>query len=127
MTVLVTGASGFVGAAVARELVRRGTDVRVLLRTASNPRNLENLPVTRAVGDLQDRESLDRALRGCEALFHVAADYRLWVPDAAAMYRVNVDGTRSVLEAAVQAGVKRIVYTSSVATLGTTADGRPAE
>jgi dihydroflavonol-4-reductase len=127
MTVLVTGASGFVGAAVARELVRRGTDVRVLLRTASNPRNLENLPVTRAVGDLQDRESLDRALRGCEALFHVAADYRLWVPDAAAMYRVNVDGTRSVLEAAVQAGVKRIVYTSSVATLGTTADGRPAD
>lgn len=127
MTVLVTGASGFVGAAVARELVRRGTNVRVLLRTASNPRNLENLPVTRAVGDLQDRESLDRALRGCEALFHVAADYRLWVPDAAAMYRVNVDGTRSVLEAAVQAGVKRIVYTSSVATLGTTADGRPAD
>jgi dihydroflavonol-4-reductase len=127
MTVLVTGASGFVGAAVARELVRRGTDVRVLLRAGSNPRNLENLPVARAVGDLQDRASLDRAARGCEALFHVAADYRLWVPDAAAMYRVNVDGTRAVLEAAAQSGVKRIVYTSSVATLGTTSDGRPAD
>jgi dihydroflavonol-4-reductase len=127
MTALVTGATGFVGAAVARQLVHRGTDVRVLMRSASDQTNLEGLSVTRVVGDLQDPASLDRAVQGCEALFHVAADYRLWVPDAAAMYRTNVDGTRALLDAAARAGVKRIVYTSSVATLGTTADGRPAD
>lgn len=127
MTVLVTGATGFVGAALARKLLERGSEVRVLTRAGSNPRNLEGLSVTPIIGDLTDPASLDRAVQGCEALFHVAADYRLWVPDAAAMYRTNVDGTRAIIEAAARAGVKRIVYTSSVATLGTTSDGRPAD
>ena len=127
MTVLVTGATGFVGAAIARSLLKRGTDVRVLTRAASDLRNLDGLPVTRVVADLADPASLDRAVQGCEALFHAAADYRLWVPDRATMYRTNVDGTRALLEAAAHAGVKRIVYTSSVATLGTRSDGRPAD
>lgn len=127
MTILVTGATGFVGAAVARQLVARGTEVRVLARAGSDTRNLEGLSVTRVTGDLTDPASLDRAVKGCEALFHVAADYRLWVPDAATMYRTNVDGTRAIIEAAARAGVKRIVYTSSVATLGTRADRSPAD
>lgn len=127
MTVLVTGATGFVGAAIARSLLKRGTNVRVLTRAASDPRNLDGLAVARVVADLADPASLDRAVQGCEALFHAAADYRLWVPDPATMYRINVDGTRALLEAAGRAGVKRIVYTSSVATLGTRSDGRPAD
>ena len=127
MTVLVTGATGFVGSAVTRQLVRRGVDVRVLVRSGSSLRNLEGMPVTVMTGDLRDPASLDRALTGCEGLFHVAADYRLWVPDADAMYQANVDGTRAILMAATRANVRRIVYTSSVATLGVLANGRPAD
>ncbi len=121
-TVLVTGATGFVGAAVARRLVDAGAIVRALVRPTSDRRNLEGLPVVPVMGDLTDPSSLDAALRGCRGLFHVAADYRLWVRKPAAMYRVNVDGTRAILEAAARAGVERIVYTSSVATLGVPAD-----
>jgi dihydroflavonol-4-reductase len=120
---LVTGATGFVGAAVARALVQAGLPVRVLARAASNRRNLANLPVEIAIGDLEDPTSLARAVGGCRYLFHVAADYRLWVPDPAAMYRINVDGTRALMEAALSVGVERIVYTSSVATLGLVPDG----
>jgi len=127
MTVLVTGASGFVGGAVARALVARGTDVRVLLRDGSNRKNIQDLKVDVAIGDLTDRASLDRAARGCEGLFHVAADYRLWVPDQSSMYRANVEGTKAVIEAALAAGVKRVVYTSSVATLGTATGGKAAD
>jgi dihydroflavonol-4-reductase len=127
MMTLVTGATGFVGAAVVRRLLATGHKVRIIVRPGSNRRNLEGLAVEAVPGDLADPPSLARALKGCAALFHVAADYRLWVPDPDAMYRTNVDGTRDILREALSAGVKRIVYTSSVATLGTAADGSPAD
>jgi dihydroflavonol-4-reductase len=115
---LVTGASGFVGSAVARHLVARGWRVRVLLRPESDRRNVEGLAVETAYGALEDGASLNAALAGCSHLFHIAADYRLWVPDRAAMFRANVEGTRQLMESAAAAGLARIVYTSSVATLG---------
>jgi dihydroflavonol-4-reductase len=125
--VLVTGASGFIGSAVARALVARGASVRLLMRPGSDRRNVAGLPAEEVVGDLADRASLERAVSGCDAVFHVAADYRLWVRDAAAMQQVNVDGTRWLMEAAMAAGVRRVVHTSSVATLGHRQDGRPAD
>jgi dihydroflavonol-4-reductase len=125
MRALVTGASGFVGSAVARTLGKAGWQVRALVRAGSDRRNLQGLPVDVAVGDITDETSLDEALRGCEALFHVAADYRLWAPQPQLIYRTNVEGTRKVLEAARRAGVARIVYTSSVAAVGLPADGSP--
>lgn len=127
MTTLVTGATGFIGSAVVRKLIAAGHDVRAFVRPSSNPRNIEDLPIERAVGDLTDRGSLDRALRGCSFLFHVAADYRLWALDPRELFAANVDGTRNILEAAAAAGVQRAVYTSSVATLGRSTDGAPAD
>ena len=127
MTTLVTGATGFVGSAVARALLRRGEPVRALVRPNSARGLPGDLPVEPAFGDLDDPASLARAVAGCTALFHVAADYRLWVPQPAAMYRTNVEGTRELLLAAAAAGVRRIVYTSSVATLGLRADRRPSD
>jgi dihydroflavonol-4-reductase len=127
MRALVTGATGFVGAAVARALIADGWGVRALVREGSNRTNLGELPVELAVGDLTDRPSLDRALADCGALFHVAADYRLGAPDPSQLYRANVDGTRNILAAARQAGVGRVVYTSSVATIGIPADGTPGD
>ena len=124
---LVTGATGFLGSAVARALLRAGQEVRVLARPTSDRRNLADLSVEIAVGAMEDTASLARAVAGCRYLFHVAADYRLWVPDPAAMYRANVDGTRELMRAALAAGVERIVYTSSVATLGIVADGSADE
>lgn len=121
---LVTGATGFVGAAVTRRLLAAGHSVRVLARPRSDRRNLQGLDVEIAEGDLTDLASLARATHGCQAVFHVAADYRLWVPDPKPMYAANVDGTRAVVEAALNNGVERIVYTSSVATLGF---GNPAD
>ncbi|MGO8920030.1 MAG: hopanoid-associated sugar epimerase [Stellaceae bacterium] len=125
--VLVTGASGFVGSAVARALLAEGRSVRVLLRPGSARSNVADLAVDIRIGALEERESLAAALEGCGALFHVAADYRLWVRDAAAMYRANVDGTRALMEAALAGGVERVVYTSSVAVLGLKADGSAAD
>jgi dihydroflavonol-4-reductase len=125
MRALVTGATGFVGAAVARALVREGWQVRALARPGSDRRNIQALPVEVSEGNLADRPSLERALSGCEALFHVAADYRLGAPDPSQLYQTNVEGTRNILEAARQAGVRRVVYTSSVATVGIPADGSP--
>jgi dihydroflavonol-4-reductase len=124
---LVTGASGFVGSAVARALLAAGRRVRVLLRSSSDRRNLTGLDVEIRLGALEDRASLAAALDGCGALFHVAADYRLWVRDPAAMYAANVDGTRALMEAALAAGIPRIVHTSSVATLGLAAGGAAAD
>jgi dihydroflavonol-4-reductase len=124
---LVTGATGFVGAAVARALLADGWEVRALVREGSNRSNLRELAVELAVGDLTDRPSLDRAVAECGALFHVAADYRLGAPDPSELYRANVDGTRNILTAARQAGVGRVVYTSSVATIGIPADGTPGD
>ncbi|HEY1797987.1 MAG TPA: hopanoid-associated sugar epimerase [Stellaceae bacterium] len=115
---LVTGATGFVGAAVARALLAAGVPVRVLARPKSPRRNLEGLDVEIVQGALEHAPSLAAAVQGCRYLFHVAADYRLWVPDPADMFRANVDGTRALMEAALAAGVERIVYTSSVAVLG---------
>lgn len=126
MTTLVTGANGFVGAAVTRSLLDAGHEVRVLVRPGSDRRNLEQLPVEIAEGDLRDVASLHRAVRGCAALFHVAADYRLWIPDPDLMYATNVKGTEALLLAAADAGVGRIVYTSSVAVLGLNPTGTPA-
>jgi dihydroflavonol-4-reductase len=124
---LVTGATGFVGAAVAAAVAAAGASVRVLARPGSDRRNLEGLPVVVAEGDLGDPASLGRALAGCRYLFHVAADYRLWVPDERPMLRANVEGTRSIMELALAAGVERILHTSSVAALGHRTDGAPAD
>jgi dihydroflavonol-4-reductase len=122
---LVTGGTGFVGANVVRELLADGCSVRVLVRRGSDRRALAGLPVELAEGDLGDRASLDRAVAGVGTVFHVAADYRLWAPDPSVLYRANVDGTRAVLDAAGQAGVRRIVYTSTVGALGIPKDGTP--
>jgi dihydroflavonol-4-reductase len=125
MRALVTGATGFVGAAVARALIREGWEVRALARKSSDRRNVRNLPLEVLEGDLADRPSLERALLGCQGLFHVAADYRLGALDPRQLYQTNVEGTRNILEASRQAGVTRIVYTSSVATVGIPGDGSP--
>ncbi len=127
MKALVTGATGFVGAAVARRLLAAGHEVRALARAGSNRANLDGLDVEVVTGDLTEGESLARAATGCDALFHVAADYRLWTPDPDAMMRTNVDGSRNMVRAAAEAGCGRIVYTSSVATLGLNANGEPAD
>jgi dihydroflavonol-4-reductase len=124
---LVTGANGFLGAAVARALLAEGQSVRAFVRPRSDRRNLDRLDVEVAEGDLNDPASLRAAARGCGAVFHVAADYRLWVADPAPMYRTNVDGSVNVLEAAAEAGVERVVYTSSVAVLGINPDKTPAD
>ncbi len=127
MTTLITGASGFVGSAVLRQLIAGGHTVRALVRPDSDRRNLTGLPVEIVTGDLTDQASLDRALLRCSALFHVAAVYRLWDPYPQEIYDTNVNGTRNLMIAAANAGVKRIVYTSSVATLGLTPDGSSAD
>jgi dihydroflavonol-4-reductase len=127
MKALVTGATGFVGAAVARALLREQWQVRVLVRRGSDRRNLRSLDVEVSEGDLTDMDSLQRAAQGCDGLFHVAADYRLGARDPAQLYRANVEGTRNVLSAAHRSGVQRIVYTSSVATIGIPADGTPGD
>src|SRR5713101_4480401 len=115
---LVTGATGFVGSAVARVLLNAGHPGRVLARPHSDRRDLAGLAVEVAEGSLENPDSLAAAAAGCRYLFHVAADYRLWVPDPEPMFRVNVEGTRELMLAALGAGIERIVYTSSVATLG---------
>ena len=125
--ILITGASGFVGSAVLRKLIERGHEVRALVRPSSERRNLEGLPVHIVEGDLMAPETLKPALKGCKGVFHVAADYRLWAPDPSGMFAANVDGTRAIMAAALEVGVERIVYTSSVATLGLLPGGQPAD
>lgn len=126
MKILLTGGTGFVGSAVLRRLLLAGHEVRVVARPGSNRRNLEGLDVDVVTGDLCDAASIASAIAGCTALFHVAANYRLWVRDATELYRHNLEGTRNVMLAAGRTGVERVVYTSSVATLGVNADGSPA-
>src|ERR1700677_92619 len=127
MKAFVTGATGFLGSHVARVLAEQGAELRLLVRPTSDLRNLESFDGTgfnadRVVGDLRDPASIERALSGCDVVFQVAADYRLWVRDPDEMYRSNVEGTRSLLEAARRQGVRRVVYTSSVATVGFLSD-----
>ena len=124
---LVTGGTGFVGSAVVRALLEAGHDVRVLARPKSDRRNLADLAVKVVEGSLEDAPSLARAVAGCRYLFHAAADYRLWVPDPAQMFRANVEGTRILMKAALDASVERVVYTSSVATLGLVSEGTADE
>ena len=127
MKAFVTGATGFLGSHVARVLSQQGADLRLLVRPTSNLKNLEGLKAETATGDLRDAASLERAMSGCDTVFNVAADYRLWVRDPPEMYKSNVDGTRAILDAARKAGVKRIVHTSSVATMGFNSKGHPAD
>src|SRR5271165_1651443 len=127
MKAFVTGATGFVGSHVAQVLAEQGADLRVLVRSSSDLRNIQVLKADLVAGDLRDPLSIEKAIRGCDVVFHVAADYRLWVRDPEQMYRVNVEGTRAILEAARKNGVRRVVYTSSVATMGFTSNGRPAD
>jgi dihydroflavonol-4-reductase len=123
----VTGATGFLGAHVARVLAEQGAELRLLVRPTSDLRNLEGLNADRVTGDLRSPASLEKGISGCEVVFHVAADYRLWVRDPEQMYRSNVEGTRALLEAARKNGVRRVVYTSSVATMGFSSNGRIAD
>ena len=117
MTILVTGATGFVGSHVTRQIVNAGHTVRVLVRSSSNLKLLEGLFVERVEGDLRDPTSLDRAMQGVRRVFHLAADYRLWTRNPEEIYQSNVEGTRLLLEAARRARVERVVYTSTVATI----------
>jgi dihydroflavonol-4-reductase len=118
MSTLVTGATGYIGSAVVRELLDKGKTVHCLVRETSRLKNLENLDVELVYGDIRDMESLRRALEGCDKVYHLAALYANWLPDAGVMYQVNEEGTRNVLTACKTAGVRKIVYCSSVAALG---------
>jgi dihydroflavonol-4-reductase len=123
--VFVTGATGFIGASLARALLEQGCRVRALARPGSDRRNLQGLDIEFHEGDLRDRESLLKGLAGCDTLFHAAADYRLWTRDPTTMYHINVEGTRFILEAALRNDISRVVYTSSVGTLGNPGTGMP--
>jgi len=127
MLAFITGATGFVGSHVARALNGRGADLRLLVRSNSNLKNIHDLKADLVIGDLRDPASLEKGIAGCDVAFHVAADYRLWVRDPEEMYRANVEGTRAILEAARTSGVRRVVYTSSVATMGFTQNGTAAD
>jgi dihydroflavonol-4-reductase len=127
MLAFITGATGFVGSHVARVLTQQGAELRLLVRPGSDTRNIEELRAERVIGDLRDPASLEKGISGCDVVFHVAADYRLWVRDPEQMYRSNVEGTRAILNAAKKTGVRRVVYTSSVATMGFTSNGHPAD
>ncbi len=127
MKAFVTGATGFLGSHIARVLADQGADLRLLVRPTSNLKNLEGLKAETATGDLRDATSLAKAISCCDTVFHVAADYRLWVRAPDEMYRSNVEGTRAILDAARRSGVRRVVYTSSVATMGFTSNGSPAD
>ena len=126
MKTLITGATGFVGSAVARLLLARGETVRALTRPESDATNVAGIDVEVVHGDLRDKDSLREACVGCDTLYHLAADYRLWVRDPNDIYQSNVTGTRNLMQAALQRGVSRIVFTSSVATLGLHGDGTPS-
>ena len=125
MKVFVTGATGFIGASLVRVLLSEGYTVKALVRPDSDRRNLAGLDLELCVGDLRDSESLVKGLEGCDTLYHAAADYRLWTRKPADMYQINVGGTRNIMEAALQCSLSRVVYTSSVGTLGNPGNGTP--
>ncbi len=124
MKCFVTGATGFLGSHVARQLLAMGAELRLLVRPTSRTDNIADLPVERVLGDLRDPESLKKGMAGCEFVFHVAADYRLWARNGQELYDSNVEGTRNILQAARETGVRRVIYTSSVATMGFGNNGR---
>ena len=126
MKAFITGATGFVGSHVARALAAQGAELRLLVRPTSRLDNIADLRAETATGDLRNPESLKKAMVGCEFVFHVAADYRLWVRDPDQMYRSNVEGTKAIIQAAQESGVRRVIYTSSVATMGFTREGHIA-
>jgi dihydroflavonol-4-reductase len=123
----VTGATGFVGSHVARELAAQSAELRLLVRPTSNTANIEDLKAERVTGDLREADSLKKAVAGCDVVFHVAAEYRLWTPDPHEMYQANVEGTRAIIQAAQEAGIRRVVYCSSVATMGFNDHGIPVK
>ncbi len=123
MKIFLTGATGFVGHHVAKALAGEGAALRLLVRKSSNLKNLKGIAGDTVVGDLAEPDSLKSAMAGADAVVHVAADYRLWIPDPAAMYKANVEGTHELLRMAREAGVRRVVYTSSVATMHFRSDG----
>ena len=127
MSTLVTGAAGFLGSHVTRQLVARGDDVRVLLRASSTNRAIADLPLEYVTGDLRDPASLDRAMKGVKRVFHVAADYRLWAKRKQDIYDSNVGGTKNLLDAAKRAGVEQLIYTSTVATIAVDRPQHPNE
>lgn len=127
MKTFLTGASGFLGSHVARALADQGADLRLLVRSTSNLKNLAGLNAETVTGDLRDPSSLEKAMQGCDTVFHVAADYRLWLRDPDEMYRSNVEGTRAILDSARKNKVRCVAYTSSVATIGFTGNGQPAD
>ncbi len=125
--ILITGATGFVGAALVRKLLLQGRNIRITVRSESVHKNISGLPLEHVQADIRSRDDLDRAMDGCSQVYHVAGLYRSWMRDYAMLRQINVEGTRNVLEAARAAGVKKIVHTSSIAALGMTADGSPAD
>lgn len=126
MTTLVTGATGFLGSALARELLKDGRTLKLLVRKNSDTRNIDELDCEVAYGDLRDRDSLKSALGGCHTLYHTAAYYSLWNQDKKLIYDINVQGTRNILESALEMGVEKVVYTSTVGCIGLSEDGTPA-
>lgn len=127
MRALVTGGTGFIGSSIVRELLRADYEVRVLIRSGSDTRNLDGLEIERVIGDITDPTSLARAMRGCTRVFHAAALYSFWVTVPGLIERVNVEGTRNVLQASLEAGIERVVYTSSVAALAVPSAGSPVD
>jgi dihydroflavonol-4-reductase len=127
MKAFITGATGFVGSHVAQALAERGADLRLLVRSQSKMDNIAGFKAETAVGDLCEPASLKKAMGGCDFVFHLAADYRLWVRDPEQMYRSNVEGTRAIIQAAQECGVRRVIYCSSVATMGFASDGSVAD
>ena len=125
ISALVTGATGFVGSSVVRVLLQAGCRVRVLVRHGADEKVIYGLDLQKVEGDLRDPESLRQAVQGCDQVYHVAASYKYWTRNPSEIYATNVDGTRNLLQAALKAGVQRVVYTSSVATLGLPKDGTP--
>src|SRR5262245_19282771 len=126
MKTLVTGASGFIGSSVVRKLLGRGRQVRCYVEPGAKLDNLKGLDVEIVTGDVNDRAALDAAMKGADTLYHLAAIYAIWLPDPSLMYRVNVEGSKNVLFAAMKAKLKKVVYTSSIAAVGSHDDGTPA-